>query len=62
MLLKLGKDAPPEKGTCSTCVHFKPHIIHSHAGRPIPLWYGLCAILPLTCCEQTHACPLWHKK
>lgn len=56
------KYLPPEKFTCATCTHFKPEIIHTHKGVPLPMWYGLCAILPLTRCEQSHTCPFWTEK
>lgn len=56
------KYLPPEKFTCGSCIHFQPSIIRSHRGVPYAMWYGLCAILPLTRCEQTHSCPRWAGK
>ena len=62
MILKLGKDAPPKKGTCATCVHFKPEIVHTHKGRPLTAWHGFCVLHPDTRYEQTHSCPCWAEK
>ena len=56
------KYLPPEPYTCSTCVHFRPAIIHTHKGVALPMWYGLCAILPLTECEEHFSCPHWAEK
>ena len=56
------KDYTPKPYTCGTCVHFKPKIIYSHRGVPYAMWYGLCAILPLTRCETAHTCPYWAER
>jgi len=63
MNLILGKTRrdPPKKGTCGTCQHFHPAVIHTAKGLPLPMWYGRCPHCSVERLE-TDSCPRWVEK